>query len=327
MEWKNGVRLDYNTKLILTFLRVRKRMLKKTSIALLGMLIALALPTTAKAESVMERVSRTGILNIGTRVDTIPYAYVNNKEQLVGYSMDIIELIRQELETKLKRPITINVNVIPNQDELIGKVSKANLDLACTIQFTWQREEYVDFSLPYSLSGIRLLIKNKNKLTGTPESLVGKRIGVIPNSMGEVVMKVVQPKATLVPFKEVEAGLSALQSGKIDAIAGDTVVLAGNTLKANPENFALIPVEPYARYGVGCIVPENNSTFLNSVNRAIAKLMQGYIIGDQKSVNLVNRWLGKKGLVEIPETLIKSYFETIILSHEQIPLTPTSKAK
>lgn len=300
-------------------------MLKKRSIAALGLLIALALPQTVRAETVFDKVNRTGVLTFGTRVDTIPYAYVNDKEKLVGYSVDIIEQIRQELQTKLNRPVSVDFKVISDPDDLIRSVSTGDIDIACTTQFTWQRQEYVDFSLPYSLSGIRLLTKNSSNLTGTAESLVGKRVGVVPNSMGEVVMQKLQPKATRVPLKEVEEGFTQLQNGKIDAIAGDSIVLAGNILKTKPESFTLVPIQPYARYGVGCMVPQNNSVFLNSVNRAIAKVMQGYIIGDRKYVTMVNQWLGADGLVDVPATLIRAYFETIITSHEQIPLADTAQ--
>lgn len=302
-------------------------MLKRLSIAAFGLLIALAIPHKASAENVFDKVNRTGVITFGTRVDTIPYSYVNDKQQLVGYSVDVIELIRQELENKLKRPVSVDFKVINDPDEMIRKVSIGEIDIACTTQFTWQREDYVDFSLPYSLSGIRLLVKNGSNLTGTSASLAGKRVGVVPNSMGEVVMKAIQPKAVLVPFKEAEAGFTELKNGKIDAIAADSVILAGSILKSGAENYALVPVKPYGRYGVGCMVPQDNSVFLNSVNRAIAKMMQGYIIGDKKYVNLVNQWLGPDGIVEFPEELIRTYFETVILSHEQIPVTDSTQSQ
>jgi polar amino acid transport system substrate-binding protein len=145
--------------------------------------------------------------------------------------------------------------------------------------------------------------------------------------MGEVVMKRLQPKAVLVPFKELDDGITLLNANKIDAIAGDSIVLAGTILKDKPQSYAMMPIQPYARYGVACMVPQNNSLFMNSVNRAIAKLMQGYLIGDQKSTEIVNQWFGPDGLVEIPPALLRGYFEAIITSHEQIPLTGTTQAQ
>jgi len=300
-------------------------MLKKLSTLVIGLLMALASAQVANAEPVVDKVARTGVLTLGTRVDIIPYAYVNDKQKVVGLSVDVVELIRQELQSKLNRPVTVEFKVIKDPDELMRQVIKGEIDITCTTQFTWNREDFVDFSIPYSLSGIRLLVKNNSNLTGTPESLVGKRVGVVPKSMGEVAMKVVQPKAVLVPLKDAENGFAAMKAGKIDAIAADTVIMAGTSLKYNPENYALVPLQPLARYGVGCMVPENNSMFLNSVNRAIAKMMQGYIIEDTKYVNMVNQWLGPEGLVPLPEELIRAYFESVIISREQIPLTDTPK--
>jgi len=300
-------------------------MLKKLTMTALGLLMILASAQIAKAEAVFDKVARTGVLTLGTRVDIIPYSYVNDKQKVVGLSVDVVELIRQELQRKLNRPVTVEFEVINDPDELMQKVIKGDIDISCTTQFTWQREDFVDFSIPYSLSGIRLLIKDSSKLTGTPESLSSKRVGVVPNSMGEVVMKAIQPKAVLVPLKDAEVGFAALKAGKIDAIAADTIILAGTTLKYNSEAYALVPLQPLARYGIGCMVPENNSMFLNSVNRAIAKMMQGYVVGDKKYVNMVNQWVGPEGLVSLPEELIRAYFESVIISREQISLTDTPK--
>jgi polar amino acid transport system substrate-binding protein len=296
-------------------------MLNKVAIAVLALLVSLVLPPAARAETVVGKVSRTGVLTFGTPINVIPYAYVNDQEKLVGYSVDVLELIRQELQKDLGRSVTVDFQAINNTDVLIQQVAKGNIDIACSTQFTWERQEFVDFSIPYSLSGVRLLTKSGSPLTGTAESLVGKKVGVVLNTMGEVVMKRLQPKAIRVPLKDPEDGFAQLQSGTLDAIAGDSIVLAGTTLKSKPESYALVPLKPYARYGIACMVPQNNSAFLNAVNRAIARLMQGYIIGDKKSVEIVNQWLGPNGLVEIPEELLRAYFETIILSHEQIRLS------
>ena len=298
-------------------------MLRKLSITAFGLLMALAAPQWARAETVVDKVARTGVLTFGTRVDIIPYAYVNDKNKVVGLSVDVMELIRQELQRKLNRPVTVEFKVINNSDTLMQNVIDGDVDITCTTQFTWNREDFVDFSIPYSLSGIRLLTPKSSALTltGTGATLAGKRVGVVPNSMGEVAMKFVQPRAVLVPLNDAEDGFAALKAGKIDAIAGDTVILAGTSLKYDPDAYAVVPLQPFARYGVGCMVPENNSVLLNSVNRAIAKMMQGYLIGDKKYVNMVNEWLGPDGLVPLPADLIRAYYESVIISREQIPLT------
>lgn len=298
-------------------------MFKRLSVVGLGLLIAVAPSQADQAETVMDKVARTGVITFATRTDLIPYSYINDKNQLVGYSADVVEQIRQEAESRTGRPVRVDYKVINDPDEIMRQVSTGEVDLACSTQFTWQRSQFVDYSIPYSLSGIRILIKSNSDLTEVPDSLAGKRVGVIPNSLGETVMKTLQPRAILVPLTGTTyGGFADLQSGKVDAVAGDSVIMAGTLLSAKPqEDYTLVPRQPFVRYGMGCVVPQNNSRFLNAIDRAIATMMQGYISGDPEYVNMVGQWLGPTGLVEVPEEQIRTYFESVILSREQIPLS------
>ena len=78
---------------------------------------------------------------------------------------------------------------------------------------------------------------------------------------------------------------------------------------------------------MGCILPENNSTFRNLVNLAIAKLLQGYLNGDPTAVATVDRWVGPCGILGLPPEVIRLYFQTVLLNHEQIQLPAAGAAK
>lgn len=295
-------------------------MYKKLSIALLGLLAAIALPTAVKAETVIEKVTRTGELTVGGRTDLVPYSYINDKKEWVGYSADILTLIADELAKQIGKPITVRVVEQEGYgDERIAQLQQGEIDIACESQFTWDRDRFVDFSTSYSLSGIRLASKTGSQL-GSPESLVGKRIAVPEDSIAGQVIKLVQPKAVIVPMQAgTEEIMAALRDGQVDAVAGDTIVLAGLIEKMGLTDIQLSPVEPYARYGLACMVPQNNSAFLRLVNLTIAKVMQGYVFGDQQYVDMVNRWFGPQGVVEIEPDILRTFFKMILLTQEQIP--------
>lgn len=295
-------------------------MVKKLSTILLGLTFALALPTVVKAETVMERIARTGVIRMAGSSDVIPYSYYNDKNELVGYSMDLASLIEEEVSRFLGKPVKVQFQPISEIGELIPKVANREIDLACNTQFTWQRENFVDFSMSYSLSGIRLLTK-KGSLTGDAESLADKRVAVLPNSLGETIITSIQPQATLVQVSGVKEAIEALVSGAADAIAGDTVVLGGAIQRENPSDYELVPVQPFARYGVGCMMPEDNSSFRNLVNQSIARILQGYLDDDPEYSAMVNKWMGPDGIVELPTELIKAYFQSVLFSYEEIPLT------
>ncbi|HEY9645366.1 MAG TPA: extracellular substrate binding-like orphan protein GrrP [Chroococcidiopsis sp.] len=273
----------------------------------------------------MEKVARTGVLTVGTRFDAIPYSYVNDRGQLVGYSIDALNLIKDQLQQELGRTVSLQMVEANDPAQRIPLLTSGQIDISCDTQFTWERDRYVDFSVSYSISGIRLLTRQDSTL-GTPESLVAKRIGVLPNSTGHDVMQLVQPRAILVPIQTAEEGLAALNAGRVDALAGDSVVLGGMVQPLGADNYRLAPVEPYERFGLACMVPENNSSFLNQVNYALVGMMQRYVSGDSTTVAMVNRWFGADGIVPLPGDLVQGFFETIIIQHAQVPPVATPAA-
>ncbi|GBE73191.1 extracellular solute-binding protein [Microcystis aeruginosa NIES-87] len=284
----------------------------------LGCILPMFLASASLAETVVEKVARTGFLTVGTRFDAIPYSYIDDKGELVGYSMDVLERIRKRLETRLGRPVTLQMIEANQPGEKINLIRSGDIDIACSTAFTWERAKVVDFSISYSISGIRILAKKGSNLS-TPQSLIGKRIALVPTSAAVDVIKLVQPQATIVTtYSTVEEAIEALKTGKIDAIAGDSISLAGTILRDNPKIYEIVPEEALANFGIACMVPENNSTFLDDVNYAIVKMMQDYITNDRATVSQIDRWFGSQGLVPIPPELLKGFFAFKVIEHAQI---------
>ncbi len=299
-------------------------MLKKFSLTLISLLLVLIAAKTSKAETVIEKVARTGVLTVGSRIDLIPYSYIDDQGNLDGYSLQVLNLIREEIETQLDKPVKLQIIEAEGVTERIPKLITGEIDISCDTVFTWGRDKFVDFSVSYSVSGIRLLVP-KNSSLGSGESLENKRIGIIPHTITEDTIKLVQPKANLVAMKGINEAIEALKAGQVDAIAGDSLILEGERQRLDGDDYKLVPKDPYARYGVACMVPENNSTFLNLVNYSIVKLMQGYLVGEKEYQEMVNRWIGPEGIVQITNVdLIKDFFNYTIMSREQIPLSQES---
>ena len=289
------------------------------ALGLAGALLAAA--PAARAETVMERAARTGVITLGTRTNLIPYAYVDDKQQLVGVAVDVAGRIAQEVSRYLRKPVRLEFRPVESTDALYQLVSRGEVDLACGIPFTWQQEMVVDYSVPFSLSGIRLL--TKGGVQASPQALAGKRIGVIPGSLGEATIRALQPAAVRLPQKDLETGVAGVIQGKLDGMAGDSILLAGalqpySKRFKDTQVYELVPREAYGRYAVGCIVPENNSSFRNLANLAVVGLLQGYLDDDPASVAAVNRWFGPKGIVQLPSDMVRAYFEAVLLTHERL---------
>jgi ABC-type amino acid transport substrate-binding protein len=79
----------------------------------MGVVVVLALlgaaVTPALAQKMtLDKISETGTLTIGTRTGSPPFAYVNVRNEWVGFSIDLVEeLVKPALEKKLGKPIKV----------------------------------------------------------------------------------------------------------------------------------------------------------------------------------------------------------------------------
>ena len=253
----------------------------------------LAFPGQSLAETVVERVARTGVLTVSTRVNLVPFAYVNDEDKLTGYSIEIIELVREALEEELGKDVKIKVVVDDTLDERIVSVLTREGDIACDTTFTWQRDKFVDFSLAYGISGIKVLVRENSDLS-SPDSFEDKRIALIENILRPDAIKVIESEVDIVMVDSIEAGLKAVEDGEVDGFAFDGTILEGmrQTLD-EPDDYKVVPEQAYFRHGIACMVPQHDSTFLDLVNLTIGKMMDGYINGDPRYVEIVNRYFGE----------------------------------
>src|SRR6476646_628684 len=68
---------------------------------------ALAQPPPA-SQGPLERINQSGTLTIGTRTGSPPFAYVNAKNEWVGFSIDLVEdMVKPAIEKKLGKTIKV----------------------------------------------------------------------------------------------------------------------------------------------------------------------------------------------------------------------------
>lgn len=316
---------------------VPQRLTRGLGALLLGLLpggfgsIALPLAATfslgvgaASAETVVERAARTGQITIVGPNNAIPYSFRDRNNNLTGIAPDLSKAISAEVGAYLNRTIGATFVVENDHTALFREVALGLADIACGVPFTWEREMFVDYSLPFALSGIRLLTSG-SAIDGSAASLAGKRVGAVKDSLGSTVLNGLGSTAVVSTYPSLDAAAAALKAGQLDAVIGDSIGLAGLRTRKEIGDGRLVPELPYVRYGVGCIMPQNNSTFRNLVNLTIAQVLQAYINGETEAVAMVNGWVGPGSALDLQPEAIRGFFETVLLTTEQIR-TPRTRA-
>ena len=289
--------------------------------AALGLLAVLAPVAQARAEGVVDRVARSGQLVLIGDPGLAPMLSRDAQGQPQGYGVEVARRVAAELSAAVGRPVTLRFEPVTDPAALGQRIAQGKADLACGVPFSWERDMTVDYSLPIGLSGLRLLAP-AGRFDGAPEALAGRSIGVVRDSLAETELRGMQPAARAVPFANLPAAVSALQAGRVEGVIGDSSLLAGLVRAQGATGLALTPEDPYERYAVACLVPENDSAFRNLVNLAIARFLQNYLDGQPEAVAAIDRWLGPGSALQLPQERIRTYFETVLLGVEAIRPLP-----
>ena len=288
----------------------------------LGLVLVPAAVPAAQAEGVLDRVARTGKLQLEGQVDQPPLLSLDGQGRPQGYAVVVADRVAALLSQALGRPVQLSFQSVSDPAQLAERLGSGQSDLACGVMFTWARENTLDFTLPIGISGLRLLAP-AGRFTGAPEALAGRRIGVLAGSLAATELSGMQPAAKAVTFADLPAALTALSSGQVEGVIGDSAMLAGLVRQRGLSGLALTPDAPYERYAVACAVPENDSAYRDLVNRAIAQLLQAYVDGDPQTVASVDRWLGPGSALNLPQDRIRGVFDGLLMGVEALrPVRP-----
>ena len=286
----------------------------------LAALVGTSLPV--HADAVLERVAQSGELRLVGPRDLPPMLSLDAAGQPQGYGALIAARIAALVGQTLGKPVRLVYEATDDTALLSERLGEGKAELACSLPFTWARDEVVDFTHPLGVSGLRLMAP-QGRLDGSPAGLAGRRIAVMRDSLAETQLRGMQPAAKVVLFADLAAAVRALQAKTVDGVIGDSLLLKGLAQQLALRGQALTPDTPYLRYGVVCAVPEGSSRFRSLANRAIAQLQQGYVDGNAADVAAVNRWLGPGTATNLTPAQVRSVFDALLLGVE--PLRPVTK--
>ncbi len=293
----------------------------KNLLAAFGALFTLLSSQSAIAHSVLEKVVKTGVLTAGTSKDAFPFAYADKQGRLTGYSVEMLGLIKSQVEKEVKRPVKLEL-VALDPDDRIPKLRSGAVDIVCdAASFTWERDLDVDFTVSYGTTGTRLLAL-KGKRSWDPASLVGRKIGALAQTTNEQAIHQTQPKAQIVLMKDRADGYKSLKEGTIDAFADDGILLEAWLQKTpDTQNFKIVGL-PFSKEGIACMVPENNSTFLDGANYSLVRFMQGLVRGKKPYVQIFDRWFGPQSAAPLTNDLrglVMDNMQQVLDAKQELP--------
>ena len=278
--------------------------MKRILSVIVALAVALSLtPPVGAQQDTMAKIKETGVLTIGTRTGSPPFAYINKDNQWVGFSIDLVEqLVKPAVEKEVSRSIKIEKkeSTPPTRIPLLS--SNAVDLIAGTMTDTPQRREVVDFSLTFFYTGAQFLVKKGSPIKGVND-IAGKRIASQQGSTNAKIIREKYPQAQLREFPDQPAAFQALIQGQVDAYTNDGIQLAGLKAKSPTPGDWEVVGDFYSEEPYGMAMRKGDAKFKAAVD---AGLKNGFESG--KYFEIYDKWFGAKGELPYPMTpTVKAY--------------------
>ena len=230
------------------------------------------------ATGTLAKIKRTGTITLGVRDASVPFSYLDDKQQYLGYSVDlclkIVEAAQKQLGLAslkvLMNPVT-PANRIP-------LMANGTIDLECgSATNNAERQKQVAFAptmfvvanrlLVKKTSGIRSLTDMKGKtLVATAGTTTLKQMTMLNNEM--------KLGMTIMVGKDHPESFLMLDTGRAAAQANDDILLAAQLAASrNPGDFQItaqaLSVEPY-----GIMLRRGDPAFKQLVDTTLAGFYQ-----------------------------------------------------
>jgi len=239
-----------------------------------ALLAALAFTATAAAqEGTLKKIKDSGSVTIGHRDASIPFSYYDDKQQPVGYSIDLCKRIVEAVQKELKMPkIDVKYQLVTSANR-IPLMANGTIDLECgSTTNNLERQKQVWFSITHFVTANRFVAKKSAKASALKD-LKGKTVvstagttnikqATELNAEQKLGMNIISANGHAEAFQMVETGRAV-------AFVMDDILLYSLVAQArNPKDYEIskdaLSVEPY-----GIMLRKDDAAFKKVVDAAM----------------------------------------------------------
>ncbi|MEZ7847598.1 MAG: transporter substrate-binding domain-containing protein [Polaromonas sp.] len=249
----------------------------KLSTLMTAALLAAGLATTASAQT-LKKVADSNKITVSCRESSVPFSYLISATKAVGFSVDLTEVIIDDVRKKLNKPTLDVARVAVTSQNRIPLLVNGTYDLECgSTTNNSARGKDVAFSINMFYTGTRLLTKKSSNIKNYAD-LAKKTVASTTGTTNAQVMRKYNADQNLdmqlILGKDHDDSLLLVESDRAVAFAMDDILLFG--LIANSRNAASLEVvgdslqvEPYA-----CMMRKDDPEFKALVDGTISRMMK-----------------------------------------------------
>jgi glutamate/aspartate transport system substrate-binding protein len=221
----------------------------------------------------LKKIKETGAITLAHRESSVPFSYYDDKQQVVGYAMDLCHRIVDAVKSELKLPkLDVNLNPVTSATR-IPLIANGTVDLECgSTTNNLERQKQVSFTITHFVTANRFVSKKTANLK-TVDDLKGKT--VVSTSGTTNIKQITEIGAqkglnlNILAAKDHAEAFLMVETGRAAAFVMDDILLYSLVAASkSPQDYVIsadaLSVEPY-----GIMMRREDPAFKKVVDEAM----------------------------------------------------------
>jgi glutamate/aspartate transport system substrate-binding protein len=244
--------------------------------------LALAIATAIGAQELtgtLKKAKDTGTFTIGYRESSIPFSYLDDKQQPIGYAMDLCMKVFEAVKTETKMPnLKLNLQPVTSSNR-IPLLQNGTIDLECgSTTNSVERQKQVAFGPTYFVINVTAAVKKKSGIKSLAD-LSGKTISTTAGTTSVTLLRQYD-KTKNADIKSIDAKDHAesfllLSQDRTSAFIMDDILLAGLIANSpNPGDYMILTHESLRTEPYSMMLRKDDPQFKALVDKTVGGVMK-----------------------------------------------------
>lgn len=242
-----------------------------------AVLAACSSSVIAQESPTLKKIKETGSITLGHRESSIPFSYYDDKQQVIGYSHELMLKVVDAIKSELKLA-KLDTKLMPvTSANRITLVQNGTVDIECgSTTNNTERQKQVAFSTSIFVIGTRLMTKKESGVKDFPD-LAGKNVVTTAGTTSERLIRKMneekQLKMNVISAKDHGESFLTLETGRAVAFMMDDALLYGEMAKAKRASDWVVVGTAQSKEAYGCMLRKEDPGFKKLVDAALTKAL------------------------------------------------------
>ncbi len=234
-------------------------------------------PALAQESATLKKIKDSASITLGHRESSIPFSYYDEKQQVIGYSHELMLKVVDDVKTNLKLN-KLDIKLMPvTSANRITLIQNGTVDIECgSTTNNLERQKQVSFSTTIFVIGTKLMTKKDSGIRDFAD-LAGKNAVTTAGTTSERLLRKMneekQMKMNIISAKDHGESFLTLETGRAVAFMMDDALLFGEMAKAKRASDWIVTGTAQSKEAYGCMVRKDDPEFKKMVDAALTRVM------------------------------------------------------